>query len=193
MREGSGETSVAVTPDVAFGYLADPRHTREWFAGATLAEQPTGEPRAGMAWRFVLVRSDNRVVPVRMAVYEPPSRFVWRTTLPWPRTNLEWEMHCDPEEPLPGLSATPSRLGKGQSATHTRLRMTIRIAPGPVGWLALWVSPRAYRPNPALQAQRAVERARDALVEQTDEQTNEQRMDRPPARKPSAKRGRQRG
>ncbi len=189
MREGSGETSVAVAPDAAFAYLADPRHTQEWFAGATLAEQPTGEPRAGMAWRFVLVRSDNRVVPVHMAVYDPPSRFSWRTTLPWPRTNLEWEMRCDPEQPLPGLSDTPPRAGEGQSAAHTRLRMTIRIAPGPVGWLALWVSPRAYRPNPALQAQRAVERARDALIEQTSEQT----MDGPPARKPSAKRGRQRG
>jgi uncharacterized protein YndB with AHSA1/START domain len=174
MREGSGETLVAVAPDVAFAYLADPRHTQEWFAGATLAEQPTGEPRAGMAWRFVLVRSDNRVVPVRMAVYEPPSRFVWRTTLPWPRTNLEWEMRCDPED---------------DDAAHTHLHMTIRITPGPVGWLALWVSPRAYQPNPALQAQRAVERARDALIEQTTQQT----MDRPPARKPSEKRGRQRG
>lgn len=193
MREGSGETSVAVAPDAAFAYLADPRHTQEWFAGATLAEQPTGEPRAGMAWRFVLVRSDNRVVPVRMAVYDSPSRFSWRTTLPWPRTNLEWEMRCDPEQSLPGLSDTPPRAGEGQSAAHTRLRMTIRIAPGPVGWLALWVSPRAYRPNPALQAQRAVERARDALIEQTNQQTSEQTMDGPPARKPSAKRGRQRG
>jgi polyketide cyclase/dehydrase/lipid transport protein len=171
MREGTGEATVEVACDVAFAYLADPRHAQEWFAGATLAEQPEGAVHAGMRWRFVQVRSDNRVVPVRMAMYEPPTQFVWQTAFRWPRTNLRWEMRCEP-------AAT--------GVDTTLLRMTIRILPGPVGWLALWVSPRAYRPDPAMQAQRAVDRAREALLERADEHA----IARPLAHKPTEKRGR---
>lgn len=171
MREGVGEVTVAVAPDVAFAYLADPRHAQEWFAGARLAEQPEGAPHVGMTWRFVQARSDHRVVPVRMAVYEPPTRFVWRTALRWPRTNLRWEMRCEPE--------TPPLQGEG----GTRLRMTIGIEPGPIGWLGLYLSPRLYRPDPAMQAQRAIERARDALEEHAASQS---------PRRSSAKRGRRR-
>ena len=181
MRAGTGEATVAVAPDAAFAYLADPRHTQEWFAGARLVEPPEGAPHAGMTWRFVQVRSDNRVVPVRMAVYEPPTRFVWRTTLRWPRTNLRWEMRCEPETPSPPL--TPSPQGEGKSVNGTLLRMTISIEPGPVGWLGLYLSPRLYRPDPAMQAQRAVERARDALEEHAAP---------PSPRRSSAKRGRRR-
>jgi len=173
MREGTGEATVAVACDIAFDYLADPRNAQAWFAGATLAERPEGALQAGMRWRFVQVRSDNRVVPVRMAVYDPPSHFVWQTAFRWPRTNLRWEMRCEP--------AT-------DGADETRLRMTIRILPGPVGWLALWVSPRVYRPDPQMQAQRAVDRARDALLDRANERANE----RPLASKPSEKRGRRR-
>ena len=168
MREGTGEVTVAVAADTAFAYLADPRHAPEWFAGVQFAEEPEGEPHTGMTWRFVQVRSGNRVVPVRMVVYESPSHFAWQTALRWPRTNLRWEMRCEPEEKRAGT---------------TRLRMTIRIEPGPLGWLALWLSPRAYRPNPATQAQHAAERARDALLERTG---------RPLVRRPPAKRGRRR-
>ena len=170
MREGTGEATVAAPPEVAFAYLADPRNAQQWFAGAALAEQPEGAPHAGMRWRFVQARS-KRVVPVRMEVYEPPSHFVWRTALHWPRTNLRWEMHCEPTV---------------QGAGSTRLRMTIGIEPGPMGWLSLWLAKPAFRPDPAMQAQRAVERARDAL----EDQSAPDAIERPPVRKPSEKRGR---
>lgn len=167
MREGTGEATVTVAPAVAFAYLADPRHAPEWFAGVQFADEPEGEPRAGMRWRFIQVRSGARVVPVRMQVYEPPTRFVWRTTHIWPRTNLRWEMRC---EPAPG---------------GTRLRMTIGIEPGPAGWLALWLAKPAFRPDPAMQARRAVERAREALLERAAVHPRA-------SRKPSEKRGRRR-
>ncbi len=86
MPEGAGDAVVAVPPRVAFGYLADPRHAPEWFAGATLAEPPQGLPGIGMRWRFT--QRDGRVVPVRMADYEPPRRFAWQTTYMPLRSNL---------------------------------------------------------------------------------------------------------
>jgi uncharacterized protein YndB with AHSA1/START domain len=175
MREGTGETTVAVSRAVAFTYLVNPRHAPEWFAGVQFAEEPEGSPRQGMSWRFVQVRSGHRIVPVRMEVYEPPSRFVWRTTLRWPRTNLLWEMRCEPE-------------GAGPNAEITRLRMTIGIEAGPMGRLALWLSKPAFRPDPAMQAQRAVERARDALLAETPVESAK----RSPARKSPEKRGRRR-
>lgn len=170
MREGTGETTVAAAPEVAFAYLADPRNTRQWFAGAALAEQPEGAPRAGMRWRFVQARS-KRVVPVRMEVYEPSSHFVWRTALHWPRTNLRWEMRC---EPIAGEDG------------GARLRMTIGIEPGPMGWLALWLAKPAFRPDPAMQAQRAVERARDALEELSVPHSSERR--KPPEKRKQRRR-----
>ena len=173
-REGTGETTVAVAPAAAFAYLADPRRAPEWFAGVQFAERPEGEPRAGMRWRFVQVRSGNRIVPVRMAVYEPPTRFVLRTAHRWPRTNLRWEMRCEP--------ATDGEGG-------TLLRMTIGIEPGPMGWLSLWLAKPAFRPDPAMQAQRAVERARDAIRERL--QVRLQVRPQVP-RKPPEKRGRRR-
>lgn len=173
MREGTGEATVSVVADVAFAYLADPRHAPEWFAGATLAEPPEGAPYAGMTWRFIQVRSDNRVVPVRMEVYDPPSHFVWRTTLRWPRTNLRWEMRCE-----------PVAAGEGSA----RLRMTIGIEPGPVGWLALWLSKPAFRPDPAMQAQRAVERARDALQQRATTHATDRPLVRKTAKTPEKRR-----
>ena len=170
-REGSGEATATVDLAAAFAYLSNPFRAPEWFAGVQFAERPDGEPRAGMRWRFIQVRSGNRVVPMRMEVYEPPTRFVWRTTHLWPRTNLRWEMQCEP---------VPEEEGGG-----TRLRMTIGIEPGPMGWLSLWLSKPAFRPDPAMQAQRAVERARDALLERATSRPHA-------ARKPSGKRGRRR-
>src|SRR5512146_3245563 len=76
MREGTGEARVAVAPEAVVAYLADPRHAPEWFAGVEFTEQLEEAPRAGMTWRFVQVRSGNRVVPVRMEVYDPPMHFV---------------------------------------------------------------------------------------------------------------------
>ncbi|HEY1387016.1 MAG TPA: SRPBCC family protein [Ktedonobacterales bacterium] len=170
MREGTGETTVATTPEVAIAYLADPRNAQQWFAGAALAEQPEGAPHAGMRWRFVQARS-KRVVPVRMEVYEPPSHFVWRTALHWPRTNLRWEMRSDPIA------------GENGGA---RLRMTIGIQPGPMGWLALWLAKPAFRPDPAMQAQRAVERARDALEDRSETHPDERR--KPPEKRKQRRR-----
>jgi uncharacterized protein YndB with AHSA1/START domain len=170
MREGTGETTVAATPEVAFAYLADPRNAQQWFAGAALAGQPEGAPHAGMRWRVVQARS-KRVVPVRMEVYEPPSHFVWRTALHWPRTNLRWEVRCEPT---------------AGGAGSARLRMTIGIEPGPVGWLALWLAKPAFRPDPAMQAQRAVERARDALEEQAVPHSGERR--KPPEKRKQRRR-----
>lgn len=169
MREGTGEAIVAVTPEVAFAYLADPRHAPEWFAGVQFTEQPEGAPHMGMRWRFVQVRSGHRVVPVRMATFDPPSHFVWRTALLWPRTNLRWEMRIEPA------------INGGDG---TRLRMTIGIEPGPMGSLSLWLTKPAFRPDPAIQAQRAVERARDALMERATKHA----AGPSPARKPADKR-----
>jgi len=174
MREGTGETTVAALPEVAFAYLADPRNAQQWFAGAALAEQPEGVPHAGMRWRFVQARS-KRIVPVRMAIYEPPSHFVWHTALHWPRTNLRWEIQCEP------TTLPPPSQREGQSVSGTRLRMTIGIEPGPMGWLGLHLSPRLYRPDPAMQAQRAVERARDALEELSETHSSERR--KPPEKR----------
>lgn len=176
MPQGSGEATVAVAPAEAFAYLSNPLRAPEWFAGVQFAERPEGEPRAGMRWRFIQVRSGNRVVPMRMEVYEPPTRFAWRTTHLWPRTNLRWEMRCEPV----------AEGGDGEETEGgTRLRMTIGIEPGPMGWLALWLAKPAFRPDPAMQAQRAVERARDAIMERL-----QARPQTP--RKPPEKRGRRR-
>jgi uncharacterized protein YndB with AHSA1/START domain len=176
MPQGSGVATVAVAPAEAFAYLSNPLRAPEWFAGVQFAERPEGEPRAGMRWRFIQVRSGNRVVPMRMEVYEPPTRFAWRTTHLWPRTNLRWEMRCEPV----------AEGGDGEETEGgTRLRMTIGIEPGPMGWLALWLAKPAFRPDPAMQAQRAVERARDALLErlQARLQARPQATRRPPEKR----------
>lgn len=147
MPEGAGETIVAVLPEVAFGYLADPRHAPEWFAGAALAE-PRGPLGTHRTWRFV--QRGGRVVPVRMAVYEPPRRFAWQTTYPPLRSNLRWTLECLPAENEP---------------SHTLLRMTIRLDPGPLGRLALLLAFGRSERTLAARAQDAAERARDALLE----------------------------
>lgn len=204
IREGSGATTVAMTPAAAFAYLADPRHAPAWFAGVTLAEPPEGPqigaPREGMTWRFVQTRGQPaggrpRVTPVEMAVYEPPSRVVWRTRFAWPRTNLAWELRFEPHgepdsEPLAESGAEPGTVagegaGEGQRPAEAapapdagrsphaptqhataRLTFTIRIEPGPLGWATLLVAAPFSRNTLAARAQRAVERAREALVEQ---------------------------
>jgi uncharacterized protein YndB with AHSA1/START domain len=150
LGSGTGEATAEVPPAAAFAYLADPRNAPQWFAGATFAEEPEGQPREGMAWSFRQTRS-ARVVPVHMSVYEPPSRFVWRTQLGWPRTNLVWEMRCDPV---------------GKKGARTRLAFTIRIEPGPLGWPALLAAAPFSRGDVARRAERAVDRAREALLQQ---------------------------
>jgi uncharacterized protein YndB with AHSA1/START domain len=154
MREGSGETTVAVAPGTAFAYLADPRHAPEWFAGVELQGALEGLPRAGMTWSFVQTQRGGRIVPARMAVYAPPERFVWRTTQRWPRTNLAWELRCAPVE-------DPDTAG---GAPATWVHLTIHIEPGPLGWLSLLAALPFQRGEIAERAQRAVDRAREALL-----------------------------
>src|SRR5690242_20373518 len=149
MREGAGEIEAPVAPQVAFAYLADPRHAPHWFAGVEVADAPVGSLAAGARWTFIQTQSVGRKSPTRMAVYEPPARFVWRTTLRWPATNLAWEMRCLPVEENPRA---------------TLLRLTIRIEPGPLGWLSALAVGAMRGDVIAERAQRAVERARDALI-----------------------------
>lgn len=161
MREGSGEVEAPVAPHVAFAYLADPRHAPRWFAGVEVADAPTGSLAVGSRWTFLQIQSGGRANPTRMAVYEPPTRFVWRTTRRWPATNLAWELVCLPV---------------AQRPQATLLRLTIRIEPGPLGWLTT-LAASAFRGDIiAERAQRAVERARDTLIASS-----------PAARPPSAR------
>src|SRR5262245_9422618 len=121
MREGSGEVEAPVAPQVAFAYLANPRHAPRWFAGVQVADATMGSLTVGAHWTCIQTQSGGRKSLTRLAVYEPPERFVWRTTRHWPTTNLSWEMRCLPVEENPRA---------------TLLRLTIRIEPGPLGWLS---------------------------------------------------------
>ena len=149
MLEGTGEALTMAAPGVAFAFLADPRNAGAWFAGAGFEEPPAGPPCAGQTWSFTRTPGTKRVQPVRMSVYEPPSRFVWETQLPTVLTNFTWEMRCDP--------AGDAQLG------GTRLRLTYRLRPGLAQWLTTAVGfslvGRALRE----QAQHAVDRAAEAL------------------------------
>lgn len=165
MPEGAGDAVVAVPPRVAFGYLADPRHAPEWFAGATLAEPPQGSPGIGMRWRFT--QRDGRVVPVRMADYEPPRRFAWQTTYMPLRSNLRWTLECLP------VAGEPSR---------TLLRMTIRLVPGPLGYLVLLLTFGRSAQSLAARAQDAVERARDVLLDIAEVEGH--KRPKPPSNRP---------
>lgn len=151
-RTGSGEALVPGRPVDVFAYLADPRNAAEWFASVA-PETPSGPMREGTAWRFVQRGRRGRTVPVRMAVYEFPSRFVWRTQFTWPRTNLVWAMRCEPAEPAEGSPNAPA----------TRLRFSITIEPGPLGWLTFalgaWLSPYGLD----RRAQGGADRARELL------------------------------
>ena len=149
MREGSGEIEAPVAPHVAFTYLADPRHAPRWFAGVEVVDAPDGPLVAGSRWTFIQAQSGNRASPTRMEAHEPPTRFVWRTTRRWPATNLAWEMRCLPVEENPRA---------------TLLRLTILIEPGPLGWLSALAASAMRGDVIAERAQRAVERARDALI-----------------------------
>jgi len=149
MREGLGEVEAPVAPHVAFAYLADPRHAPRWFAGVEVKDAPTGSLSAGARWTFIQTQSGGRPSPTHMAVYEPPERFLWRTMRRWPATNLAWEMRCLPV---------------AENPRATLLRLTIRIEPGPLGWLTTLAASVFRSDVIAERAQRAVERARDILV-----------------------------
>jgi len=89
---------------------------------------------------------------MRMASYAPPVSFAWETTYGGWRDNLRWEVVCTPEQ------------GKQAGVS---VRMTIRIEPGPLGWLILGLTApfgRFRQGGLTRRAQRALERARDALI-----------------------------
>lgn len=160
MREGSAEVVIACAAEQAFAWLADPRHAGEWFASVALPAAPEQPLRAGTAWRFSMTRQRGKSIPMRLAVYEPPRQFTWETTYPTWRDNLQWEFALTPEQ---GVQES------ADSAPAVRLRMTIRQRPGPVGWVALTLASAlarlgmAHKANMAARAERAAQRAREAL------------------------------
>jgi len=146
--EGSGTAEVAVPPAAAFAYLADPRHAPEWFAGAAFATAPEGAPRLGQSWSFARTRGTRRVLPVEIAAFAPPRHFLWQTTLGPRRDNNAWDVECVPTE----------------AGGATRLIVTIRLIPGPLGWLSILLYRPLVRGALRERAQRAANRARDALL-----------------------------
>jgi hypothetical protein len=154
----SGETLVAIAPEPACAWLADPRNAGAWFAAVRLERPPAPPLRAGSAWRFLLTHNHDRPMPLRLAEHDPPRGFVWETEYPAWRGNLRWAVT---------LEAAGAEDG---AAPATRLRLRIEQRPGPLGWplLALaWLFERLSRQTASsarARAQRAVERARDALL-----------------------------
>ncbi len=162
--EGTGEAITRVGQTDGFAYLSDPRHAGEWFAGAGFAVEPHGPPREGQTWSFAHTPGTRRVLPVSAGVFEPPVRFVWRTQLGALRTNNEWELRFEP------VSDADSG-----SDPATRLRLTIRLLPGPLGWLVtLPLLPR-MRGILSSRAQTAVERAVSAVERHTGEKKRKPR------------------
>jgi uncharacterized protein YndB with AHSA1/START domain len=176
MREGSAEVSIACPAEAAFGWLADPRHADEWFANVALPEPPVRPLRAGATWRFHMTRQRGRSIPMRLAEYQPPRAFTWETAYPAWRSNLQWACALEPEPAAPG-----------EASGATRLRLTIRQRPGPLGWPALLlaallgqlrVTEAASMPA---RAERAAQRAGEALEAlPTLSYTAERRPPRPP-------------
>jgi hypothetical protein len=139
-----------------FAWLADPRNAGAWFASVRLERPPLPTPQVGDTWRFLLTRQNDRVIPMRLAEYAPPMRFIWETEYPAWRSNLRWVF-------------TLSAVKREGEAPATRLALRIEQRPGPLGWpvVALAALLQRLSPNSAgtawARAWRAVERARDAL------------------------------
>lgn len=165
--EGSGAAEVAIPPAAAFAYLADPRHAPDWFAGAAFDSPPQGAPRLGQSWTFARTRGTRRVLPVAIAAFEPPRHFLWQTTLGPRRDNNAWEVEC--------ASAV---------AGATRLTVTIRLIPGPLGWLSILLYRPLVRAALRERAQRAANRARDALLAHAASSPPPPRPHPRPGRKP---------
>lgn len=156
-REGDGaETLVALEPERAFAWLADPRNAGTWFASVRLERPPAPTPQVGDTWRFLMTRQRDQPIPMRLAEYAPSSRFIWETQYPGWRSNLRWICSFSAAEDASGAPAT-------------RLELRIEQRPGPLGWplLALASLLQRFNPNSAgttrARARRAVERASDAL------------------------------
>jgi hypothetical protein len=50
---GTGTVAFGVVPEVAFDYLADPRHRPAWQSSLARVDGVTGEPHAGQTWTDV--------------------------------------------------------------------------------------------------------------------------------------------
>lgn len=175
MLDGMGEATAAVAPAVAFAFLADPRHAGEWFAGAGFETPPQGPARAGLEWSFARTPGTRYVQPVRMTVYEPPSRFIWETTFRSPlATNFSFEMQfapvaiaVAPEPPAdeaetdtsPSPPADTPAPVPATSVPGTRLRFTIRLRPGVVQWASVAAGFVLVRRALRERAQKAADRA----------------------------------
>jgi hypothetical protein len=158
MREGSAEVVIACAKEAAFAWLADPHNAGEWFASVTLPESPVRPLRVGAVWRFGMTRQRGKIIPMRLMEYHPPQSFTWETAYPAWRDNLQWAL---------ALSSEPS--SEPGATDATRLRLTIRQRPGPLGWPVLLLAALFARLSPSLasdiaaRAERAAERAREAL------------------------------
>ncbi len=150
--EMDGETLVAVAPEPAFAWLADPRNAGAWFASVRLERPPAPPLRAGSDWRFLLTRQRDRPMPMRMGEHTPSTRFAWETDYPAWRGNLRWVFTLAPAETAEGADRPPA----------TRLGLRIEQRPGPLGWplVALaWLLQRLSPNSPGAvraRAQRAV-------------------------------------
>ena len=173
VTEGIGRTRTRVGPEIACGYLADPRHASEWFASVEVDGLDSGALQRGHRWRFVQGRR-GAGRPVEMERFDCPRGFAWRTRLPWPRTNVAWELEV-----------------AGEARGGSTLKLTTRWLPGMLGWPLVLVLALARRGALAQRSQRTAERARDALEAAYPEGTGPERGPSAGA-KPHARRGRRR-
>ena len=180
LLSGTGSALVAASPAVTFAFLADPRNAGEWFASSGFAEPPSGSPRAGMTWRFERMRGTRRPVPVRMSVYEPPTRFVWETRLGLFGANNAWELRIEPESVV---SEDPDQ----PSAPGARVTMTIQLRPRLLGWVAVLPALPLLRGQLPARAERAADRAAAAVLSHLSATTRHPqppRAPRPDRRRP---------
>ncbi|HZC05715.1 MAG TPA: SRPBCC family protein [Ktedonobacterales bacterium] len=166
MREGSANVVIACPAETAFAWLADPRNAGEWFASVALLEPPQRPLRVGATWRFSMTRQRGKIIPMRLAEYEPSRSFAWETAYPAWRDNLRWTLTLTPEVAEASDAPAASQTG---AATASRLRMTITQRPGPLGWpMALLASLLGHisateGAGIAARAERAAQRAGEAL------------------------------
>lgn len=158
----SGEASLMMAREPAFAWLADPRNAGAWFASVRLERPPAPPLRAGSEWRFLRLRRGDRPMPIRLTEYDPSTRFTWETAYPTWRDNLRWTFTLTTMDGADGGA-------DGAGSPHTNLALRIVQRPGPLGWPMVGLSWLLQRLSPrsagtvGAVAQRAVERARDAL------------------------------
>jgi uncharacterized protein YndB with AHSA1/START domain len=114
-----GRVDFAVPVEVAFAYLADPRHRPEWQSSLRSVELlDDGEPRVGMRWRD---HTAARIVPDMEITVMDPGR-VWGEVGNWRAFSA-----------LLLLTFEPTPTG---CAVHVQFRVTAGGLLTPFGWLA---------------------------------------------------------